>query len=95
VYPDKRLYTVSRMPMTEVAIDRGITRDVYVSMGEPLDEGRAWSMRLYVKPFVNWIWGGCLLMAIGGLLAVADRRYRVTSRHHAAQASSLAYREAA
>jgi cytochrome c-type biogenesis protein CcmF len=85
VYPDKRLYTVSRMPMTEVAIDRGITRDVYVSMGEPLDEGRAWSMRLYVKPFVNWIWGGCLLMAIGGLLAVADRRYRVTSRHHAAQ----------
>jgi cytochrome c-type biogenesis protein CcmF len=54
-------------------------------MGEPLDEGRAWSMRLYVKPFVNWIWGGCLLMAIGGLLAVADRRYRVTSRHHAAQ----------
>jgi cytochrome c-type biogenesis protein CcmF len=95
VYPDKRLYTVSRMPMTEVAIDRGITRDVYVSMGDPLDEGRAWSMRLYVKPFVNWIWGGCLLMAIGGLLAVADRRYRVTSRHHAAQASSLAYREAA
>jgi cytochrome c-type biogenesis protein CcmF len=85
VYPDKRLYTVSRMPMTEVAIDRGITRDVYVSMGEPLGEGRAWSMRLYVKPFVNWIWGGCLLMAIGGLLAVADRRYRVTSRQHATQ----------
>ncbi len=83
LYPDKRLYTVSRMPMTEVAIDRGITRDVYVSMGEPLDEGRAWSMRLYVKPFVNWIWGGCVLMALGGFLAVADRRYRVTSRHHA------------
>jgi cytochrome c-type biogenesis protein CcmF len=83
VYPDKRLYTVSRMPMTEVAIDRGITRDVYVSMGEPLDGGKAWSMRLYVKPFVNWIWGGCLLMALGGFLAVADRRYRVTSRHHA------------
>jgi cytochrome c-type biogenesis protein CcmF len=90
VYPDKRLYTVSRMPMTEVAIDRGITRDVYVSMGEPLDEGRAWSMRLYVKPFVNWIWGGCLLMAIGGLLAVADRRYRVTSRHHAESMSGAA-----
>jgi cytochrome c-type biogenesis protein CcmF len=83
VYPDKRLYTVSRMPMTEVAIDRGITRDVYVSMGEPLDGGKAWSMRLYVKPFVNWIWGGCVLMALGGFLAVADRRYRVTSRHHA------------
>jgi cytochrome c-type biogenesis protein CcmF len=85
VYPDKRLYTVSRMPMTEVAIDRGITRDVYVSMGEPLDGGKAWSMRLYVKPYVNWIWGGCVLMALGGLLAVADRRYRVTSRHHATQ----------
>ncbi|NJK42383.1 MAG: hypothetical protein HC937_01095 [Aquincola sp.] len=85
VYPDKRLYTVSRMPMTEVAIDRGVTRDVYVSMGEPLDEGRAWSMRLYVKPYVNWIWGGCVLMALGGLLAVADRRYRVTSRHHVTQ----------
>jgi cytochrome c-type biogenesis protein CcmF len=85
VYPDKRLYTVSRMPMTEVAIDRGITRDVYVSMGEPLDGGKAWSMRLYVKPFVNWIWGGCVLMALGGFLAVADRRYRVTSRHHATQ----------
>jgi cytochrome c-type biogenesis protein CcmF len=83
LHPDKRLYTVSRMPMTEVAIDRGVTRDLYISMGEPLDDGRAWSVRLYVKPFVNWIWGGCVLMALGGLLAVADRRYRVTSRHHA------------
>jgi cytochrome c-type biogenesis protein CcmF len=83
--PDKRQYNVSRMPMTEVAIDRGITRDLYVSMGEPLDDGRAWSVRLYVKPFVNWIWGGCVLMALGGLLAVADRRYRVTSRHHASE----------
>ena len=77
LYPEKRTYTVSRMPMTEVAIDRGVTRDLYVSMGEPLDNGAAWSVRLYVKPFVNWIWGGCLLMALGGLLAVADRRYRL------------------
>jgi cytochrome c-type biogenesis protein CcmF len=77
LYPEKRLYTVSRMPMTEVAIERGVARDLYVSMGEPLDDGRAWSMRLYVKPFVNWIWGGCLLMGLGGLLAVADRRYRL------------------
>jgi cytochrome c-type biogenesis protein CcmF len=77
LFPEKRVYRVSRMPMTEVAIDRGVTRDLYVSMGEPLDEGRAWTVRLYVKPFVNWIWGGCVLMAMGGLLAVADRRYRL------------------
>jgi cytochrome c-type biogenesis protein CcmF len=68
------------MPMTEVAIDRGVTRDLYVSMGEPLEGGAAWSVRLYVKPFVNWIWGGCVLMSLGGLLAVADRRYRLKSR---------------
>ena len=83
LYPEKRVYTVSRMPMTEVSIDRGFTRDLYVSMGEPLDGGRAWSVRLYVKPFVNWIWGGCLLMALGGLLAVSDRRYRLHSRQTA------------
>jgi cytochrome c-type biogenesis protein CcmF len=72
------------MPMTEVAIDRGVTRDLYVSMGEPLENGAAWSVRLYVKPFVNWIWGGCVLMALGGLMAVADRRYRVGSRERSA-----------
>jgi cytochrome c-type biogenesis protein CcmF len=83
LYPEKRVYRASRMPMTEVSIDRGVTRDLYVSMGEPLDGGTAWSVRLYVKPFVNWIWGGCVLMALGGALAVADRRYRVASRHHA------------
>jgi cytochrome c-type biogenesis protein CcmF len=65
------------MPMTEVAIDRGITRDLYVALGEPLDGGAAWAVRLYHKPFVDWIWGGCVLMAFGGLLAVADRRYRL------------------
>ncbi len=80
LHPEKRTYLASRMPMTEVAIDRGFLRDLYVSMGEPLDGGSAWSVRLYVKPFVNWIWGGCVLMALGGVLAVADRRYRLTSR---------------
>ena len=85
LYPEKRTYLVSRMPMTEVAIDRGVTRDLYVSMGEPLENGAAWSVRLYVKPFVNWIWGGCVLMALGGLMAVADRRYRVGSRERSAQ----------
>ncbi len=83
LYPEKRTYTVSRMPMTEVALDRGVFRDLYVSMGEPLEDGRAWSVRLYVKPFVNWIWGGCVLMALGGVFAVADRRYRLHTRRTA------------
>jgi cytochrome c-type biogenesis protein CcmF len=73
--PERRLYTVSQMPMTETAIDRSLTRDLYVSLGEPLGGG-AWSVRVYYKPFVAWIWAGCVLMALGGLLAVLDRRYR-------------------
>ena len=84
VYPEKRSYHRSSMPMTEVALERGFTRDLYVSLGEPLDGGKAWAVRIYVKPFVNWIWGGCVLMSLGGLLAVADRRYRLKTR--AAQA---------
>jgi cytochrome c-type biogenesis protein CcmF len=66
----------SAMPMTEAAIDTGLLRDVYVSLGEPIDE-RAWSVRVYYKPFVDWIWGGCLLMALGGIVAISDRRYRL------------------
>jgi cytochrome c-type biogenesis protein CcmF len=73
--PERRIYNVSRMPMTEVAIDRGVGRDLYVALGEPVSD-TAWSVRLYHKPLVNWIWGGCVLMALGGVLAVLDRRYR-------------------
>ena len=73
--PEKRVYRVQQNPMTEAAIDPGITRDLYVSLGEEV-EGGAWILRVYVKPFVDWIWGGCLLMALGGLLAASDRRYR-------------------
>jgi cytochrome c-type biogenesis protein CcmF len=73
--PDKRTYRASAMAMTEAAIDRSLLRDVYVSMGEPVGE-RAWIVRAHVKPFVNWIWLGCLLMAAGGGLSVSDRRYR-------------------
>jgi cytochrome c-type biogenesis protein CcmF len=76
MYPEKRFYTVQQMPMTEAAIDTGFTRDLYVSLGEPVDGG-AWIVRVYHKPFVDWIWGGAFLMAIGGLLAVSDRRYRM------------------
>jgi cytochrome c-type biogenesis protein CcmF len=73
--PEKRVYRVQQNPMTEAAIDVGVTRDLYVSLGEPVESG-AWVVRIYVKPFIDWIWGGCLLMALGGLLAVTDRRYR-------------------
>ncbi len=76
LYPEKRNYLSSTMPMTEAAIDTGFTRDVYVSLGEPL-EGKAWAVRVYFKPFVDWIWGGCVLMALGGILAMLDRRYRL------------------
>jgi cytochrome c-type biogenesis protein CcmF len=76
------------MPMTEAAIDAGLTRDVYVSLGEPL-EGGAWAVRVYFKPFVDWIWGGCLLMALGGLCAVSDRRYRLRVRASAPAATAL------
>jgi len=65
--------------MTEAAIDAGLTRDLYVSLGEPLDE-KTWTVRVYHKPFIDWIWGGAFVMALGGLLALTDRRYRVAVR---------------
>jgi cytochrome c-type biogenesis protein CcmF len=78
LYPEKRAYFSSSMPMTEAAIDAGLTRDVYVSLGEKLDDSAtsAWAVRVYHKPFVNWIWFGCLIMALGGSLAALDKRYR-------------------
>ncbi|HJV83436.1 heme lyase CcmF/NrfE family subunit [Noviherbaspirillum sp.] len=82
--PEKRLYTVQQMPMTEAGIDRGFTHDLYVSLGEETADG-AWVVRVQYKPFVGWIWGGCLIMAFGGLLAASDRRYRVASRKKAAE----------
>jgi len=78
--PEKRAYFSSGMPMTESAIDSGLTRDIYVSLGERLDAQGAWSVRVYVKPFIGWIWGGCLLMALGGGIAASDRRYRLLRR---------------
>jgi cytochrome c-type biogenesis protein CcmF len=82
MYPEKRIYNVQKNPMTEAAINTGITRDLYVSLGEAVDD-KAWVVRVQVKPFVDWIWGGCVLMALGGLLAVLDRRYRVAARKRA------------
>jgi cytochrome c-type biogenesis protein CcmF len=79
LYPERRVYTVQNQVMTEAAIDPGLTRDLYVSLGDPL-EGGAWLVKLQHKPFVDWIWGGCLVMALGGLLAATDRRYRFSMR---------------
>ncbi len=79
MYPEKRSYFSSTMPMTEAAIDAGLTRDIYVSLGEELED-KAWAVRVYYKPFVDWIWGGCLLMALGGVLAMSDKRYRMKLR---------------
>ena len=81
--PEKRVYLVQRNPMTEAAIDAGIARDVYVALGEAVDAGgenAAWTVRIHIKPFIRWIWFGCLMMAFGGLLAASDRRYRIAAR---------------
>ena len=73
--PEKRIYPAKSMPMTEAGIDPGLTRDLFVALGEPLG-GKAWAVRIYHKPFIRWIWLGSLIMSFGGLIAAADRRYR-------------------
>ncbi|MFW8636427.1 heme lyase CcmF/NrfE family subunit [Cribrihabitans pelagius] len=78
LYPEKRDYPVARMPTTEAAIDYRLTRDLYVVIGDRQDNG-GWTMRTYIKPLANWIWGGCILMALGGLLSLSDRRFRVAA----------------
>lgn len=75
LFAEKRFYTVSKMTMTEAAIDWGFTRDIYVALGENLGQD-AWALRLYYKPFIRWIWFGGVFMALGGLLCMFDRRYR-------------------
>ena len=76
LHPEKRLYVVQQMPMTEAGIHAGFTRDLYVAMGEPLENG-AWAIRVHIKPYIRWIWLGAFLTAFGGLLSAMDRRYRV------------------
>ncbi|MGE6994111.1 heme lyase CcmF/NrfE family subunit [Pseudomonas sp. NPDC047961] len=89
LYPEKRLYTVQQMPMTEAGIDAGFTRDLYVALGEPLENG-AWAVRVHIKPFVRWIWLGALMMSLGGVLSVSDKRYRVKVRTRVREALGLA-----
>jgi len=79
MHPEKHLFASKGEPMTDAAIAPGITGDLYVSMGESVSK-TAWVVRVYYKPFVDWIWGGCLIMALGGLLALSDRRYRLAQR---------------
>jgi cytochrome c-type biogenesis protein CcmF len=75
MHPEKRIYQASGQTMTEADIDTGLTRDLYVSLGEAVEDN-AWGVRVYYKPFVDWIWGGCFIMALGGFFALSDRRYR-------------------
>jgi cytochrome c-type biogenesis protein CcmF len=89
--PEKRVYRARGMPLGQSAIDTGLTRDLLVALGEPAG-AQAWSLRIQVKPFMAWIWAGCLALALGGLLALSDRRYRPGSRRVAAAEPRLAQR---
>ncbi len=90
LYPEKRIYNASGMPMTEAAIDPNLFRDVYVAMGEPQDDKGAWVIRLFYKPLINWLWIGGLFMAAGGFMAASDRRYRIALKQARAQDAALA-----
>lgn len=82
--PQKRRYHQSGQTMTQVALRPGLFKDLYLAMGERLDDSsNAWSIRIHVKPFIRWIWGGALLLAIGATLAASDRRYRLKQRQEA------------
>ena len=94
LHPEKRVYLVQQNAMTEAAITSSPLRDLYVSLGEPVDGG-AWSVRIYYKPFVVWIWAGCAIMALGGLLALSDRRYRGARRREPVPQAAAATRQAA
>jgi len=88
--PEKRIYNASENAMTETAIDTGIFRDLYLSLGEPVGNNGAWTVRVQYKPFVDWIWGGAVLMALGGGLAVSDRRYALAARKQREAATAAA-----
>ncbi len=94
LYPEKRIYRVQSNPMTEAAVDSNLLRDLYISMGEQLPSGE-WIVRVQYKPFIVWIWGGCLMMMAGGVLAMSDRRYRVKSKVNQAATATTHTPEAA
>jgi cytochrome c-type biogenesis protein CcmF len=88
LHPEKRSYFAASRPMTEAAIDAGFLRDIYVSLGEPVGDQGDWALRVYYKPYVRWIWLAGILMALGGILAVTDRRYRIARRSAAVPAGT-------
>src|SRR5258708_25549456 len=84
MHPEKRAFTIAQSVTSETAIDRSIFRDLYLALGDEVGNG-AWTVRVYHKPLVNWIWGGALLMALGGAFAVSDRRYALAARKESDQ----------
>ena len=91
MYPEKRIYRVQTMPMTEAAIDAGITRDLFIALGEEVDQNDgSWAVRIYFKPFIRWIWLGGLIMALGGLIAATDKRYRQMARRRTSLSDTTA-----
>ncbi|MDT8855408.1 heme lyase CcmF/NrfE family subunit [Paracoccaceae bacterium Fryx2] len=89
LHPEKRVYPVQGMPTTEAAIDYGFLRDIYLVIGDPQDNG-GWAVRSYIKPFANWLWAGALIMSLGGLLSLTDRRYRIAAGARKPAASAVA-----
>ncbi len=79
IYPEKRIYNIGQMPMTDAAIDANPFRDIYIALAEPVDDN-AWAVRIYYKPFIRWIWGGGFFILFGGVIALSDRRYYLTNR---------------
>ncbi|MBD1574265.1 heme lyase CcmF/NrfE family subunit [Vibrio sp. S17_S38] len=94
LHAEKRFYHTARSMMTEAAIDRGFTRDLYVAMGEQLEGSDAWAVRIYYKPFIRWIWLGAIFMAIGGILAISDKRYRFRKKLNVSDDSNKSEQEA-
>ena len=91
IYPEKRFYPVAQMPTTEAAIDYSLSRDVYVVIGDPQNDG-GWAVRTYIKPLANWIWLGCMIMSFGGFVSLTDRRFRIAAgaKKHATPAGQPA-----
>ena len=94
LHPEKRFYPIQSDPLTEAGIRPGLFADLYVSLGEPLGDNGAWSVRIHVKPFVRWIWLGAVLMALGAFVAMTDQRFGVLRRRRAAAPSTGAVSEA-
>jgi cytochrome c-type biogenesis protein CcmF len=88
LFPEKRVYPVAGMPTTEAAIHYRWDRDLYLALGDP-QQGGGWALRTYIRPFANWLWAGCILMSLGGLISLSDRRFRVAAGARRAPAGPM------